>query len=218
MENLQNLFTIDTFTIINAVTNLGVLIFLLIYIFRLKSKEDKINKKENSIDTDYHRIVDDALLKERKILDDSSLEATQIITEAKYTSQSTKERIDQAIDQMVTGVQEQTHQTSQEYLIYYQSSLKQIVQQSLFDFQAVFDTLKTDASKQSHEFKNSLLSKIEEEAQKYKEIRIQEVESQIKTIVQKVSQEVLNRSLDSADHEKIIIQALEKAKTEEVFE
>ena len=61
------------------------------------------------------------------------------------------------------------------------------------------------------------LLNLQKDIEAYKESRYADAEESVKQIVQKVSQEVLNKSISLEDHQKMVIDALEKAKKEGVF-
>ena len=62
-----------------------------------------------------------------------------------------------------------------------------------------------------------MLPNMEKEIEAYKQARFKEAEAMVTKIVQKVSQEVLNKAINIEDHEKLVVDALEKAKKEGIF-
>ena len=205
------------YQIITVGTNILILIFMIYYIWRLHTKEVELDRKSHKVDTDYHAVVDNALTKERKILDDAAKEATQIISGAHYINETTKASIDQTLQKMVQEVHTTASSSSHQFLEFYQNSLKQISVNSLTDFQSIIRGLEGDYQKQLEEFQKSVLPNMEKEIEAYKQARFKEAEALVTKIVQKVSQEVLNKALTLDDHEKLVIDALEKAKKEGVF-
>ena len=67
-----------------------IFVFVFYYILSLRDREKRVEKKENAIDSDYHHVVDEALSKERKIINDATSEADQIIKQSQFLSQSPK--------------------------------------------------------------------------------------------------------------------------------
>ncbi len=243
---------------IQTFAGLLTIVFVSHYFFKFRAKEKKLEEKESKIDTDYHHVVDNALAKERKILDDATHEANQIITGAQYVNHASQEAasqalqkmvadiqrdasdtaksVDQALQKMVTDMHKEVLETTHEFMSSYQTSLDKLANRSLNDFQTVSkDTegdlqktlkdfqdiakgLEGDLQKQMKEFHENLLPKLEKELDEYKQNRIKEAEQTIKQVIQKASQEILNKSISLADHEKLVIDSLEKAKTEGAFE
>ncbi len=71
---------------------------------------------------------------------------------------------------------------------------------------------------QSKAIQESMLPALQKELEAYKAMRLKETEQTVQRIVQKASQEILNKSLSLDDHQNLVIQSLEKAKKEGVFE
>ena len=68
--------------VITLVADAIIFVIAGFYLFKLHAKEKELNERQKKIDADYHQVVNDALAKERKILDDSSQEAKQMLTTA----------------------------------------------------------------------------------------------------------------------------------------
>lgn len=190
---------------------------MLYYIHSLHKKEKKIDEQKQKSDANYHHIVDDALAKERKILDDATHEADQIITGANYIKQDSQETINQAIRQIVVELQKDSLTASQTFMKSYTDSLQTISQQSIQDFQTVVKSLQTDLQKQIQQFHQSLLPNLEKELEEYKQMRLKQTDQMVSRVVQKASQDVLNKALPLEDHHTIMLEALEKAKKEGMF-
>lgn len=239
------------FQILTITADLVLFLFVGYYFFRLRAKEKELLKKETLIDSNYHQIVDTALSKERRILEDATLEANklmetaaheanQILAGSKYINEASKQTVDQALNKMVADIQsisQQTKQTvdqtlhkmaddiqtearatSQAFMQSYQASLKQVAAKSLQDVENVTKELETDLQKQVKAFHENLLPTLEKELAAYKKTRMEQTDKSITRIVQKVSQEILNKSISLDDHQELVLSSLEKAKKEGVFD
>jgi len=195
-----------------------ILLFALYYFLKIRQKEKKIEQTETKVDTNYHEIVDDALSKERKILEDASMEADRIITNAQYVQQTSKEAIDHALSELITQIQKESVETAHKFMTDYSASLKQMSQASLIDFQTASSTLHTDIQAQIKDFREKLLPAMEKELDQYKQMRLKQTEELVIKIVEKASQEVFNKSVSLEDHQKLLTDSLEKAKAEGVFD
>jgi len=91
-------------------------------------------------------------------------------------------------------------------------------QTSLSEFQTIMSGLQTDLKKQNRDFQDSLLPQIEKEVEYYKQSRMKEIDQAVEAIVQRASQEIFNKSLSLSDHQTLVIQSLEKAKKEGIFD
>ena len=245
------------FQLISLTADLAMLFFIGYYFLNLRVKEKELDKKEGKIDTEYHRVVDDALTKERTILDDASKEAGQILeqttTEAdkiiagtQCISRETKDAVNQALKRMVADIEKEAVDTAHSFINSYSVSLEQVVSQSLSnfknitngfesdhqkqiaDFQKILNQsltgfqysakgLEVDLQKEIKDFHDTLLPNLEKELEEYKKARMKQAEQMITRVVQNVSQEILNKSISLEDHQKLVIESLEKAKKEGVF-
>src|SRR5947199_370675 len=108
--------------ITSLITNLTLIIFIIIYFFRLRAKEKELEKKANNLDTNYHQVVDTALTKEHKILEDAETEANQIIMSAQNFSQAYQESFNQSMQKIIGEVQKIAVEVSQNFINSYQAS------------------------------------------------------------------------------------------------
>ena len=198
--------------------NITILLVVSFYSIGLRAREKRIEKKETAMDTHFHHAVDEALTKERAIIGDATSEADKIISGAEYITESARESIRDALRDMVLDIQKEAGEISHTFNLTYANSLKQLTSESLVDFQDVSKELQTDLERQIREFRETLLPNMEKQLEEYKKKRLEEIEKSIIVITQKVSQQVLNRSLSATDHQALVIEALEKAKRDGVFD
>ncbi len=195
-----------------------ILAFTLYYFLGLRRREKKLEQTETKEDTGYHQIVDDALTKERKILEDATAEANKIVTGAQYVQQTSKEEIDRALSELVKQIQKESVDMATRFMNDYSASLRQISNTSLADFKQASEGLKADLQQQIQSFRQSLLPDLQKELEAYKQTRMKETEELVKKIVEKASQDLFNKSLSLTDHQKLLTDSLEKAKAEGVFD
>ncbi|HWY78764.1 MAG TPA: hypothetical protein VNW29_00230 [Candidatus Sulfotelmatobacter sp.] len=205
------------FQILTIAADLVIFIFVWYYLWGLHSKEKAIEKERLKIDDNYHHIVDEALAKERKILDDATREATQIISKTEFVTETSQESVGQALTKMEGAIEQNAENATDVFTKTYSASLQKIAGQSLINLQAITKTMEAELDKQSKEYRASLLPRLEKELEEYKKIRLQQAERTINQVIQEVSQEVLNKSLSLDDHHRLLIESLEKAKKEGVF-
>lgn len=233
--------------ILQVYADIVILIFVGYYFLKLWVREKELEKKEHKADTAYHQIVDDALSKERKIVDDATHEAQQILAGAHYINQATKEAVHQALAKMAEDIQKDAVSAASEFMKSYQASLRDLSSQSLTDFreyakeqdmelkrqikafhttlneslanfQDVAKGMEGDLQQQIQAFHQTLLPTMQKELEDYKQARMAQTERTVAKIVQKVSQEVLNKSLSNDDQQKLLLESLDKAKKEGMFE
>lgn len=188
------------------------------YLVRLHKKERELDLKEGKIDANYHQVVDNALTKERKILEDAIAEASEIIAGAQYVNKESKEVITEALRKMTIDIQKEAADTAHNFTSNYQVSLRQLALQSLADFQDVVKILRDDLKKEIVMFHETLLPKMEHELEEYKKTRLQQTDKMVVHIIQTVSQELLSKTISLEDHQKLVTEALDKAKKEGAFD
>jgi hypothetical protein len=203
--------------ILTILADLVIFIFVCYYLWELRAKEKIIEKQRAETDSNYHHVVDDALAKERKILEDAAFASSQIIAGAKYVTSSSQEQLNQALQKMEGSIEHQANTSSQDLTKNYSASLQQVANQSLTEFQTIVRSLQIDLQKQTKDFGSTMLPTIEKELEEYKKMRLQQADRTITHVVQEVSQEILNKALSLDDHQQLLIEALEKAKKEGIF-
>jgi hypothetical protein len=206
------------FQIINILTSLAIFVFVGYYFFKLGKREQELDKKEGKLDTDYHQIVDNALTKERKILEDATVEADQIIAGAKNISKSVRDEVNQALELMVVDIQKEAFDTAKNFITNYQLSLKQLSVESLAEFQTIIKDLKTDLQKQVQEFHTALLPALQTELAAYKQSRMDQTNVLVTQIVTRASAEIMNKAISLEDHQSLVTDSLEKAKKQGAFD
>lgn len=203
--------------VLTLASNILLISLVLYYFFSLKNKEKKLEKEQGEVDQNYHHVVDDALSKERKILDDATTQANQIITQSKYLTADSQKEINNAIGFVVANIQKEGEVITRAFTAEYASALKNMSGTSLSEFQAIMGQLQIDLKKQIDDFHSTLLPRIEQELEAYKKARMQQVDKAAVDIAQKASQEIFNKTISMSDHQNAIIQSLENAKKEGVF-
>ena len=206
------------FQITGFVINLIIALFVIYYLVKLRAKEKEVEKKVEKADTSYHQIVDDALSKERKILDDATSEASHIISDAQYVNSSSKQTVEQALHKLVADIQNDASGAAEEFKKSYKASLEQIATSSLTGFQNISKEIQNDLEKQIKLFHDTLLPSLQKELDGYKQERLKQTEQTIIRIIQKASQEIFNKSISFEDHQKLMLDSLEKAKKEGMFD
>lgn len=201
---------------------LGFLIYLLWQTQKQKkeieTRETDLQKKEVKLDSDYHQVVDSTLSKERKIIDDATKQASAILSNTKYVSDASKTTVDQALQRMISAIQQDTAQSSNEILTKYKNYLQQTSGKSLENLNLVTKEFETDLQKQLGEFKKTLLPQLQKELEVYKTKRFQQADKVIEKVIQEVSQIVFSKSISLEDHKNLILESLERARKEGVFD
>ncbi len=213
----MNTMLIPLILIFTILSDLSILMFIGYYFLKVRSREKVLEEKENKIDTEYHKVVDNALSRERKILEDATGEADKIITSAQYSTEESQKLVEQALQKMIADIHNEALNSAKNFGITYQDSLKHLSDQSLNDFQGVAQGLKNDLELQINQFQSTLLPNLQKELEAYKQARLNQIDKVVNLIIQKAAQEVFNKSIALSDHQTLIIESLDKAKKEGLF-
>ncbi len=206
------------FQLLTIAADLAIFGFIWYYLWAMHGKEKWIDEERKKTDDNYHHVVDEALAKERKILDDATREATQIITKTEYLTTESQTSVNEALQKMEEQIEKDAGSTSHEFTKTYSTSLQKLATHSLSEFQTITRDMEADLQKQTKEFSATMLPTLEKELEEYKKIRLQQADRTITHVIQEVSQEILNKSLSLDDHQRLLTEALEKAKKEGVFD
>lgn len=206
------------FQSITVASDTLIFLFVGVYFWKLHRREKELEKQEKKVDAQYHQVIDNALTRERKILDDAVAQAESIIKNTQYISHSSKQTLDQTLEHMASELQNHALDTAKQFTQSYQSTLQHVSEQSLSSFQHASDGLEAGMQKQIQQFQSSLVPIMQKELDAYKQARMKEIDQQVNGVVQKVSQAVLNKSIPASDHQQLILEALEKSKQQGVFD
>lgn len=224
------------FQVVTILFNIIILLFLGYYIQKVYDKEKKLDQKEKKIDADYHKVVDNALTRERQIISDATREADQIIKGAHHVNDESKKAVEEALSKMVADIHREATEANRMFIENYQKSLRDLVTASLTDYQGVSKqtqaelqtsltnfqkttkSMESDLQIRIKTFQESVIPKMEKELEEMKRARLVEAERRIVKIIQTASQDILNKTISPEDHQKLIIESLEKAKMESVFD
>ena len=206
------------FQIITTAAQLLILLFILYYMLVVREKEQELKRKEAKLEAVYRRGVEEALAKERKILEDATTKADEIILDAERISHDSKKILEQSLEKMVMNMHKDATDTATSFIKDYEESLKKLATESIKDFQIVDKVSKEALQQQLTAFNETQLSALQKELDEYKQTRFKEAELLVTKVVHKVSQDILKSSISLDDHQKLLTDSLEKAKKEGMFD
>jgi len=139
--------------------------------------------------------------------------ATEIIGEAKVDAGKWQEILDQELNKSL-----------QEELVNYKNSIQSVskqineeVKSGVDDFKKVLEMETVGAEKAAAEKLKQEYAKVDKEAAEYRTQKFQKIEEEAADILQEVGKKVFNKVLDFNDQADLIIEALEKAKNQNVI-
>jgi len=196
----------------------AIFLFVGYYFLRIRQKEVDLDKREGKFDRDYHQVVDNALTKERKILEDATATASQIIAEARQINQNVTAEVAKSLEAMANQLQSEALEVAKKMGEEYQKTLEELAKRSEADFENVFKEMKGGMLAQIEEFQKSTRPVLLKEIEDYKKTKMDEVDKNALASAQKAAMEIFNKALPVEDQQNLVMAALEKAKKEGVFE
>lgn len=212
-----------------------VILTALLFFYYMFKKENDFEKKEEAVVQDYTHIVQEAQLKAKEIIDQASTEAATIIATAQ-TTRITIDKKEEDTFEKIAKEQEQLLQTnSAQYFHDYQASLDEVKNHYTTQLNEMVNQIRETTEKEILDLKSSLktqmvgsnegvakkiqddFAKTQIEISEYKRHQIEKMQASIDQILIKVCEEVLGKTIPMHDHEELILNALEKAKTEGMF-
>ena len=206
------------FQLFTIAADVAIFGFIWYYLWEMHGKEKGIDEQRRKTDENYHHVVDEALAKERKILEDAASEATQIISKTEFLTDESKNALGQALEKMEDQIEKDAGTTSHAFNKTYSTSLQKLAAESLKEFQTITKNMEVDLQNQTKNYRDSMLPILQKELEEYKTMRMQQAERTVTHVIQEVAQEILNKSLSLEDHQQLLIEALEKAKKEGAFD
>lgn len=82
---------------------------------------------------------------------------------------------------------------------------------------AYIEKAQQEQVKESQFFVANMLSKLEKEAEDYRQNKLKKVDEQIREIVLSAAREVIGRAISLSEHEDLVTKALDRAKKDQIF-
>lgn len=205
-----------------------LLLALFITYFQLLKKHTKLKEEKGKGTEESQRqavlIVDQARKQSTSILAESQQQAAELIKDAGTISQEAKQRMIEEMSKVAQG-----------YAKNYQELLVEVKNEALGVVRNISQSIKGESAKEIEAMKQALtgeivkaqeitrkaitesLSKVETEVNAYKQARIKRVDVAIFDIIREASQKVIGKSLNTKEHEDLVIKSLEEAKKERVL-
>jgi len=225
----------DLITILIITAVLAMLGTIIIFVHNVFKSEREFQNKEEETFTRYRKILNKAHNQARAILYTTSLASSDIISDSKQTNQNITEDLDKVLQtiaqQHIHYMNEATQNFQKEYLAYLADLQAKFKEQQESTLTMTQDTVSKslEAFSQSLSAKTvgtqelidkkttDMLEQVESEITDYKSAKLRKIDAEVGRLVQKTFQEVLRRSIPEPLHEELIVEALEKAKKEEIL-
>jgi uncharacterized protein YoxC len=210
------------------------LAFMAVSYSQMLKKFNTYQKEADELMNQVHKneagLLEDARIKGGKIIDDANRKAVEIIGNSSNLNTQSKKMLDQALDTLLKQQTSYFEKASADFLEAYKKELESLKQKNIETIKKTSKNIEEDTIREVEDFDNILQKetfaaqkivedKIEKEyssAQKnvedYKSEMLKKTEKEIYRILETVSKLTIGKSIPVADHEQLIIEALEKAK------
>lgn len=223
------------FNVIIALVLLGFTFSYLQY-FKTKEKELEEKSKQLLISPASEDIILDAHASADKLVEKAAEDAQAIIANTKVLERQIKEDVASIYKKMVRNNSEDTNEQAKKITKSYTQALQLVKQEYVKQMNEHLTKLRSATEKEVTDFVdivrretidaqqyvgrkiNTEYEAIEKELEAYRKQRLDKIDVSIKTILLKVSEEVLGKSISLADHEKLVLESLRQAKQEALFE
>ena len=175
-------------------------------------------------------LLEDARIRAGKIVEDANKKAAEIIGSSNNLNTQSKKMLGEALDTLLKHQTSYFEKVSQDFLEAYKRELESLKQKNIEIVKNILNNIEKDTVKEVEDFDNILQKetfaaqkivedKIEKEystaqqnVQDYKNEMLRKAEEEIYKILETVAKLTLGKSIPLAEHEQLIIEALEKAK------
>jgi F0F1-type ATP synthase membrane subunit b/b' len=202
-----------------------LIIFATSYFYYVYKREKDFEDTHEKLTEDYDSILVKAHKKAEEIVTQASDKAKQLLTDTKDVKEYEQKDLDEAVQKekeeildsfsaSINGIRNDTLSyvkkmaddtqtiTQSELMSFRDSMQKNLVQMRLAETQKMSDEAK----------------KAYDEIQAYKTKQVEKVKQILSEVIVRVSEEVIGEAITLPDHEKLVLEALERAKQEGLFD
>lgn len=210
-------------------------IALFVFWRNLKKKEKKIQRIESRLHRHSVKTMEQVHQNSEQILRESLSKASKIIKDTKSVKEENEKQLEevlqqaakqhvQILEQQLTEISENFGDEFENLEKLYEKQAKKTLSQMESTGKVGLEKLEKVLDKQTVSLQNYLKLKVDTEFEKargeidsYKKAELAKVQESIQEIVRKTVSEVIGKSIPMSEHEKLIIEALDEAKSEGMF-
>ncbi len=198
---------------------------------------EKINTNmQNQLSEKPLKLLEQAHEKAQEIINTANKQATEILASSKSYESNSNQVLKDKLTQLETQQAEVFSKASEDMKVAYQNMMTQIQEQDINTLKTMTKDIESDVLADFKEFRDVLeketinsekvaKGKIDEEylamekdLEEYKKQKYQKVDEDIYKILYRVSEMVLNQGISYDKHKELVIEALETAKKEQMFQ
>lgn len=226
---------IPPYILISFIGALVLIVFTIAYLYYLYTKEREFQSKEQEVNQNTSKIIEEAQSKANEIVQRAVEKAQNTIEQTEYLRADLVKNLEANLNQLASRTLQLFKANSQNVDQEYKSLFENTKQEYVTKINNTLKSLEQIAGSELDEFSKNLkketldsqvfigarineeFEKKQKEIEEYKSQRLKAIDENINKIIAKVAQNVLGRAIPLEEHEQLVLDALEKAKKEEVF-
>jgi hypothetical protein len=224
-----------------AVTVLAVVLYLLARSYtkmadKLHSAQKDINSLKNQLSENPIKLLEQAHEKAQELINQANKQAADILASSKVYEDNSNQALKSKLSELEKQQESVFSKASQDMKIAYQNMITQIQEQDINTLKTMTKDIESDVLSDFKEFRDELEKEtiksekvvkekiddeyltLEKDLEEYKKQKYQKLDDDIYKILYRVSEMVLNQGIPYDKHKELVIEALETAKKEQVFQ
>src|SRR5258708_14638026 len=219
-----------------GVIGVGFFVFAVYFLRSVYKKEKEFEKKRDETFGNYDVILRDAHTKAETLLAKAAADVTSHYEETKHFDEKISQSLSSTVEAMVKQNVHLLDANSRQFIADYTASLQTMRERYEKDMDTILQDVHTSTVKDFTELKDSMRKEILEEQASikqelqgayadskiemndYRKHRLADVDASIDALILRVVEQVMGKIILVPDHQKLVLEALEKAKTEGMFD
>lgn len=214
--------------IISLVAMIGgfsIMAGIALFIYHVLERERRLEEKEKTTLSEYQDIIKKAHDQAAELLEKTKTASNKVVSEVNVTNDALEKTLDATLktitDKHIQSLNTEVGAFKQDYdqkLLQMQQAINQNITTTLQSFSQTLLTKTTNSEEMVAEKTNELMQEADSKVAEYKKQRLDKIDEEIITLVQKTCHDILGVTIPPAVHRELIIKALEKSKQEGVFD
>ena len=193
-------------------------------------REQRYDELFKGMDEKAVDLLENARKKSADIIEEATQKAQQIITQSQSLNNSSRKMLDEALETLIKQQTSHFEKASQDFLQVYKKELNFLRENTVEIAKTTSKAIEADTLKEVDDYEQILqketigsqkiveekieedYAKTQKEVSAYKVEMLKKIDEEIYAILESVSKEAIGKSIPLAQHEQLIIDALEKAK------
>lgn len=208
---------VDIIPLIFTFVAVAILGFVLVYAYGLSKKAAKFSQDETKLFDESNRVMEDAMQKAKRILQESIDKAKKMLAQTDYFQRELERESRTAFLQTSHRYSEMFEKELKSLTQSYKDLLIKVEELSLEEVKKSMSDQKTTAQFYLQKQVDQEFEKARKEIEEYKLYERGKIEGKIDEIIKNTAKDVIHSSLNAAQQKELIMESLEKAKADGIF-